>query len=188
MSLSECLKCGLCCKDIFIGDGLFDSDNPVDKDCALFITKHWEVIKTYPDGSYYKCTLLNEETNQCTDYDHRPYTCSGFPLYGRDKVSEAELKKYPLCGLMKRGEKEMGNTVKIRQGYMDGEDFLEINGVKVLTQGYTIQVEPGDVPMLTMTIPIEINAELLTAIDANIISLTPKGEETKKEFEEVDDT
>ena len=47
--MSECLKCGNCCRNIFISDTLFDSDNPVDKACALFIMENWEVIETYRD-------------------------------------------------------------------------------------------------------------------------------------------
>ncbi len=182
--MNKCLKCGSCCRNIFINDTIFDSNNSIDKECALFIMEHWEVIKTYPDGSYYKCTLLNEETNQCIEHERRPYTCSGFPLYGRDKMSEKELKKFESCGYTKGESKMKTNRVEIIQGIKGQDDKFIINGVSVLTKGYTITKESGAFLTMNVTLPIEVNGEFMTAINADIISITPKGEEERKEYEE----
>jgi len=37
---------------------------------------------------FYECDLFDTETRRCSDYEHRPPTCRGFPWYDDDTASD----------------------------------------------------------------------------------------------------
>lgn len=107
---NKCRMCGKCCLALRLDIPYEYVKNKVENSpCAKHIVENCEHIsrekalelnpelkeriefdnKYYPDASYYTCKLLKD--NVCAIHDKdKPYICSGFPFYKRDKYNRID--------------------------------------------------------------------------------------------------
>lgn len=59
-------------------------------------------LENSPAKYFYQCKLLNKKTKKCKAYSSRPYTCSGYPWYGKGEGSNKLINQN--CGYIKKGK------------------------------------------------------------------------------------
>jgi len=101
----ECKTCGSCCKAIHLEAHItrefLQEQSEAGNEDARFILKNWrhidakrvfmirpdldfsELFRKMDDGTWWMCTLFDQDTNRCGSYNTRPDVCRGFPFYGK---------------------------------------------------------------------------------------------------------
>jgi len=121
--MSECKKCGTCCKVIYLPispekvEAISKDTNSPDHANAKFVHENWIPLSTEQAREfnpfvvsqvdecgrslyYYSCTRLDSVTNLCTVHDSRPQVCVDYPWYGRPP-HPSEMWYTPDCGYVR---------------------------------------------------------------------------------------
>lgn len=118
--MSECNKCGACCKNISLFNYVWERIQKQTKDdyfenCDIqFVKENWELVEQREDYVIVKCKMLSED-NLCKVYKNKPLTCSQFPFYNKKTLED--FYEYGVillsddCAFMK--EKEIGRMIHI---------------------------------------------------------------------------
>ena len=85
--IDKCNGCGQCCSHTHVGEQthIKVQSNINLKGTDKFISENWifqnKIEMKFGAPFYiYSCKLLTKE-NRCSDYENRPYICSGYPYY-----------------------------------------------------------------------------------------------------------